>query len=87
MEEKEWRLVGDPHVHAPLKHRPGRFGVLPYCELPLCANSEEPPLQQIIVGPNDEPKVAKAAVLGLLHRLGKSFDPNRILISKIPLRY
>ena len=87
VEEKEWRLVGDPDTYAPLRHRPGRFGILPYCELPLCADGTALSLQHIIVGPNDQPKVAKAAVLTMMQTVCGDIDPNRVSISKIPFRY
>jgi hypothetical protein len=88
VEEKEWRLVGDTGAQARLKHRPGRFGVLPYCELPLCVSGEKMPFHHVVVGPNVEPRITKNAVWKMLQEtLGADFELSRVVISRIPFRY
>ena len=88
VEEKEWRLVGAAGAQAKLRHRSGRFGVLPYCELPLCAPGEKMPLHHVVVGPSVEPRITTEAVSGMLREmLGASFDPSMVAISRIPFRY
>ena len=71
-----------------LKNRPGRFGVLPYCELPLCPAGEPVPFHHVVVGPNAEPRIAKDAVWKMLQEmLGASAELSRVVISRIPFRY
>jgi hypothetical protein len=87
-EEQEWRLAGLRHEDIATDYRPGRFGVLPYCKLPLGPKDAPVEFERIYVGPNSEPYVAGAAVLALVEQLGKDpIDPFKIHVSDIPYRY
>ncbi len=63
-QEKEWRVVGR-HRHKKLEFRKGRFGVVPYVGIPLKLSGENLKIKRIVVGPNLNPEVAKAAVAKL----------------------
>ena len=87
-EEHEWRLVGQ--VTYTLKPRPGRFGLVPYIGVPLCAEDEQPRVAQITIGPNQEPELAKRGVSVLCWQINQ--NPNfsadtQVVASKIPYRY
>jgi hypothetical protein len=64
-EEQEWRLISlDSQL--PARFRPGRFGIVPYCAVPLCKPGEKLGLANVYVGPNAAPELAKAAVQELV---------------------
>jgi len=87
-EEREWRLAGFRHEDVSTGYRPGRFGVLPYCKLPLGPKDVPFQFERIYIGPNSEPHVAGAAVLALIEDFGKGrIDPFKIQVSEIPYRY
>lgn len=65
-EEQEWRLVGRHSEATPLKFRAGRFGVVPYCSLPLCDGQSRPPIDSVYVGPNADSEAAGIALEELL---------------------
>jgi hypothetical protein len=93
-EESEWRLVVGAGDRSPLRFRSGRYGVLPYCVVPLCDPSKKPTFSEIYIGPNPEPDVARDALVQLLdgnavipvRRSGNTVSP-RIENSGIPFRY
>ncbi len=88
VEESEWRLVGFPGNGTPVAYRPGRFGILPYCRLPLAPEDAPFEFEHIYVGPNSAPSVAGASLWGLLRDMcGQPIDPFQIRLSSIPLRY
>jgi hypothetical protein len=85
-EEKEWRLVVDEG--RPRRFRTGRFGILPYCAIPLCLPSQEPPFTDVYIGPHPEPNVAHGALFDFLRTDSKIGNPaERIKQSAIPYRY
>jgi hypothetical protein len=88
-EEQEWRLVGHDMRNTRLAYRPGRFGVMPYCRLPLCPPDKPFEFYEILVGPNANPRVACASVLSMLRDLGKTekLDDGQVRSSSIPYRY
>jgi hypothetical protein len=93
-EESEWRLVVGAGDRSPLRFRSGRYGVLPYCVVPLCDPSEKVALSEICIGPNPEPNVARDALMQLLNgnalipvRTSGNTASLRIENSGIPFRY
>jgi hypothetical protein len=87
-EENEWRLIVDPTEQTPLRFRSGRFGILPYCGVPLCKQGL-PRLSHVIVGPTPEPEVAKRAIFDLLARKSGGWAnlSTPVTHSEIPYRY
>jgi hypothetical protein len=86
-EEQEWRLVSlDSDL--PLKFRPGRFGIVPYCAIPLCKPGEKLGLANVYVGPNAAPDIATAAVRELLwlHTRHHPHPQPEVIASQIPYR-
>jgi len=88
-EESEWRLVVSAGRDQPVSYRSGRFGIMPYYVVPLCGASEKLRFEEIYIGPNTEPMVARDALMGLLL---KNAQPPRLLtesikVSEIPFRY
>ena len=85
-EEHEWRLVVDED--APSRFRTGRFGILPYCPIPLCLPSEKVAFTDVYIGPHPEPGVAENALWGFL-RVESTVKGlrERIRQSAIPYRY
>jgi hypothetical protein len=62
---------------------------MPYYVVPLCGASEKLRFEEIYIGPNTEPMVARDALMGLLL---KNAQPPRLLtesikVSEIPFRY
>jgi hypothetical protein len=89
-EENEWRLVVEPKGRGSLSFRTGRFGILPYCAVPLCEPSGRVQFTNLFIGPNLEPDTARNAAHRFLdqhadHRGPLSLD--LIKDSKIPYRY
>jgi hypothetical protein len=93
-EENEWRLVVGEGKRSPLCFRSGRYGVLPYCVVPLCDPTKKVTFSEIYIGPNPEPDVARDALMRLLNdnavipvrRSGNTVS-SRIENSGIPFRY
>lgn len=93
-EESEWRLVVGAGDRSPLGFKSGRYGVLPYCVVPLCDPSKKVTFSEIYIGPNPEPDVARDALMRLLNgnavipvrRSGNTVSL-RIENSGIPFRY
>ena len=86
-EEQEWRLISlDSQL--PLRFRPGRFGIVPYCAVPLCKPGEKLGLANVYVGPNAAPELAKAAVQELVGQHTRPFPNSQpeIIASQIPYR-
>lgn len=92
-EEEEWRLVGGTSKTIPRMFRPGRFGIVPYCAIPLCKPDDKPSLARVFIGPNLEPAVAKIAVEDLLRDEttpfihDKSVAKTEVVESGIPYRW
>jgi hypothetical protein len=86
-EEQEWRLVGYS-TELPLKFRQGRFGVVPYCAIPLCKPGEKLGLANVLIGPNAAPDSAKAAVRELVRHHTRPYPSPQpeIIASEIPYR-
>jgi len=85
-EEREWRLVGSKPNHLALNFRSGRFGVVPFCEIPLCADKEKLRLRHVYIGPNAEPDIAVEAVRALLWEESILCDRSAVFKCEIPLR-
>jgi hypothetical protein len=62
-EEQEWRLIGGPFKlgHPQIQFRPASWAVVPYFEFEL---TEREPLEieEIVVGPNPYPELARRSV-------------------------
>ena len=73
-EEREWRLVSQYPEEAlyAVSFRPGRFGVTPYFEMPICKSEGDKKgpcrMEQIVIGPTPNRKAARAALDLLLVR-------------------
>ncbi|HWG17203.1 MAG TPA: DUF2971 domain-containing protein [Acidobacteriaceae bacterium] len=93
-EENEWRLVVTTSKEG-WKFRKGRFGLLPYCPIPLCASSAKPSLSSVFIGPHPEPMIAEHSVeLFLKDHITNAPNPNEffskktiVQTSRIPYRY
>ncbi|WP_160318916.1 DUF2971 domain-containing protein [Arthrobacter sp. ERGS1:01] len=98
-DEKEQRIVcgTSPHLDGPfIKHRPGKYGIVPYVELGIPAPRQgsgdqglpermnKLPIEAIIVGPTPYPKEAESGVFDLLQRSGYGEPPIRH--SQVPFR-
>lgn len=88
-EEEEWRLVGQSSEAVPLRFPPGRFGVVPYCALPLCSATNHPTFDRVYIGPTSEPEVARDALEDFLESstLLATDRDSKIRQSAIPFRY
>jgi len=87
-EEEEWRLVGYESPNAPRRFRVGRFGVVPYCAVPLCPPEQKPTVGRVYIGPSEDPAVARIAVSDLLwaHAARVQGQDDRVVESGIPYR-
>lgn len=97
-DEQEMRIVCGAPMHADrmyLKHRPGRYGIIPYVELGLPEDSSrelngepEPmkklPILGVAVGPTPYPDEATAGVRELLRSLGN--ETIAVIPSQVPFR-
>lgn len=97
-DEREMRVVCWAGLHADLiylKHRPSLYGVVPYVELCLPADSNSDPLDRpeavrelpivgIAVGPTPYPEEAATGVRELLRTTGRNSIP--VIPSKVPFR-
>jgi len=83
-EEQEWRLVGFDLQKERLKLRQGRFGVVPYCALPLCPPGKKLSLCRVYVGPNEQPVIARAAAQALVHLHARDFP--KVIVSETSWR-
>lgn len=97
-DEQEMRIVCGAPMHADLmylKHRPGRYGIIPYVELGLPENNSqrlnggpEPmkklPVLGVAVGPTPYPDEATAGVRELLRSLGN--ETIAVIPSQVPFR-
>jgi hypothetical protein len=85
-EEKEWRLVSQhpDDLLRKIAFRPGRFGITPYFELPICTKDSSIKFDEIIIGPTSNRAVSLAALDIFLSkndlRVGKKS------VSQTPLR-
>jgi hypothetical protein len=86
-EEKEWRLVSQypDEIQNGVSFRPGRFGLTPYFELPICLKKEDPcKIDEITIGPSSNRTAARTALDLLLSRT--ETEVGHIRISCTPLR-
>jgi hypothetical protein len=88
-EECEWRMVLALDDRNPVRFRSGRFGVTPYCALPLCAPGWQIRLEEVWLGPNTGTETAYASLRSLLGCHLKLFTRNTgtIKVSDVPYRY
>jgi hypothetical protein len=98
-DEREMRIVCWTALYSTLvyvKHRPSRYGIVPYVELCLPAdpdgtldNCPEPvqelPILGISVGPTPYPEEAAAGARELLRSVGRDTVP--VISSKVPFRW
>ncbi|MEA5457312.1 hypothetical protein SPF06_21555 [Sinomonas sp. JGH33] len=97
-DEAEMRIVCGTGIHVDLmhlKHRPGRYGMIPYVELGIPEDrsqglEDEPepmadlPITGVVVGPTPYPEEARVGVLELLRSHGHETVP--VIESRIPFR-
>jgi len=60
-EESEWRLVCAPERDHAVHFRSGRFGIVPYLEVPLSSENQKVPVAELVVGPTAD---RRASLLG-----------------------
>ena len=98
VDEREKRVVCRADLYTDLvyvKHRPSRYGIVPYVELCLPADPGEPskgpepvqelPIAGIIVGPTPYPEEASTGARELLRRVGR--ENIAVIPSKVPFRW
>jgi hypothetical protein len=83
-EESEWRLVGAPEQGHVIQFRPGRFGVVPYLEIPLASENQNVPVAELVIGPSDDKKASLLGAETIMENLArKHLNPN-LFLSQIP---
>jgi hypothetical protein len=85
-EEGEWRLVSQypDDLVSKLDYRTGNFGVTPYYALPLSLSDTKAHLDRLVVGPNENRRVARESLQRALVTHG--FGETEIVVSNTPLR-
>ena len=86
-EEKEWRIMASLKGNCDgklLKFRAGKTMILPYIEIPLPMSDERLLIDELYVGPTNEPKLSVSSVELLLKSRNVSYK--KINSSAIPFR-
>ena len=83
-EESEWRLVVAPEQGHGIQFRPGRFGVVPYLEIPLASADQNVPVAELVIGPSDDKHASLLGAETIMENLARRhLDPN-LRLSRIP---
>ena len=83
--EQEWRVVLPLAGRDGLKFRPGRFGLIPYVEVPLVVEGpcKPIPLREVVIGPHPHQELASLS-MGVYLAIGRTGAMVRK--SRVPLR-
>lgn len=87
-EEQEWRLMSRPISvrTAGFDFRAGRASLVPFHRIPISYEQDDLPISNIVVGPMATPKLAEAAIRGLLIKQSLKLKRVRVGRSVIPYR-
>jgi hypothetical protein len=77
-EEQEWRFVGLGSSASAHCFREGRFGIVPFCKIPLCREDQGIKVNEIIIGPTGDRSAALMAVGTMLWFYADDYDPSRV---------
>ncbi|MGA9672753.1 MAG: DUF2971 domain-containing protein, partial [Terracidiphilus sp.] len=83
-EEFEWRLVGSEDKESDLHFRAGRFGVVPYLQIPLATADEKVPVAELVVGPTDDRKATLEGATKIMKRFARERLDHRIIARRPP---
>jgi Protein of unknown function (DUF2971) len=85
-QEREWRMFRPfkKSTKVKTKFRSGKSMLIPYKDIQIAECGEKMPIKRIIVGPTNQPKLSKNAVIDLL--MANSIKFCSVELSKIPYR-